>query len=117
MSNEKIKHKKVQKTHDEMVAAWMSDSAFKAEYDALEDEYQLLREMLRARKNADLTQEDVATRMGTHASAVARLEATNSHKKSSPSLNTLRKYAQAVGCQLEIHFKPFVKKALKEQHA
>ncbi len=117
MSSEKNKHKKKQTTHDEMVVAWMNDPAFKAEYDALEDEYQLLREMLRARKNAELTQEDVAERMGTHASAVARLEATNSHKKSSPSLNTLRKYARAVGCKLEVHFKPFIKKALKEQHA
>lgn len=117
MSLEKIKNKTVPKTHDEMVAAWMNDPAFKTEYDALEDEYQLLREMLRARKNADLTQEDVATRMDTHASAIARLESTNIHKKHSPSLNTLRKYARAVGCKLEVYFKPLIKKPIKESHA
>ena len=117
MSDEKAKHKAPHKTHEEMVAVWMNDAAFKAEYDVLEDEYQLLGEMLRARKAAELTQENVAERMGTHASAIARLEATNMHKKHSPSLSTLRKYARAVGCKLEVHFKPFIKKAHKEQLA
>lgn len=43
------------KTHAELVAVWMTDPHFKAEYDALEPEYQLLREMLRARKRAGFT--------------------------------------------------------------
>jgi DNA-binding XRE family transcriptional regulator len=105
------------KMHDEMLAGWMKDPAFKAEYDALEEEHQLLREMLRARKRAGLTQEDVADSMGTKAPAIARLEATASRGKSSPSVSTLRKYARAVGCKLEIHLKPFSKKLLKEKHA
>ncbi len=115
MSNEKNKRSPTLKTHEEMVAEWMSDPLFKAEYDALEEEYQLLREMLRARKRAELTQEDVAQRMGTKASAIARLESSGARDKHSPSLNTLRKYAHAVGCKLEIHLKPF--KDLKEKHA
>lgn len=111
------KDKQALKTHDEMVVEWMRDPAFKLEYDALETEYQLLREMLQARKRAGLTQEDVAERMGTKAPAIARLEAIVTRKKHSPSVNTLRKYAQAVGCTLEIHFKPFSKKSLKERGA
>jgi len=94
------------KSHVALVDGWMKEPHFKAEYDALEEEYQLLREMLMARKRADLTQEEVAERMGTRAPAIARLEATYSKNKHSPSLSTLRKYAKAVGCRLEIHFKP-----------
>ncbi len=55
-----------------------------------------------ARKAAGLTQAEVAERMGTKTSAVARLEAGGGNKKHSPSIATLQKYAQAVGCQLEI---------------
>lgn len=106
------KDKKVSspKTHEEMVSKWMNDPAFKAEYDVLEEEYQLLKEMLRARKRIGLTQKDVADRMGTKAPAVARLESSQ-HDKHSPSVSTLRKYAHAVGCRLEIHLKPYSKKA------
>ena len=117
MNNRKNKRIPASKTHEEMVAEWMKDPAFKAEYDALEEEYKLLREMLQARKRAGLTQEDVAIRMGTKAPAVARLEASSARERHSPSVNTLRKYAQAVGCTLEIHFKPYSQKSLKEKHA
>ncbi len=97
-------------THEEMVAVWMADPIFRAEHEALEDEYQLLREMLQARKRSGLTQENVAKIMGTKAPAIARLEASSARDKHSPSLSTLRKYARAVGCKLEIHLKPFSKK-------
>lgn len=97
---------KITKSHTEMIEAWMKDPAFKTAYDALEEDYQLLHEMLQARKHAGLTQEQVATRMGTKAPAIARLESTSLQNHHSPSLNTLRKYAHAVGCMLEIHFKP-----------
>lgn len=116
MNSEKNKRVPALKTHDEMVADWMNNPAFKSEYDSLEEEYQLLREMLHARKRAGLTQEDVADRMGTKAPAIARLEASGAREKHSPSVNTLRKYAHAVGCKLEIRLKPFSKKDLKEQH-
>lgn len=97
-------------THEEMRAQWLKDPEFKVEYEALEEEYQLAREMLQARKRAGLTQEDVAELMGTKAPAVARLEAVKVQGKSSPSVSTLRKYAQAVGCRLEIHFRPLKRK-------
>lgn len=115
--NKKSKRIPASKSHDKMVTEWMNDPAFKAEYDALEEEYQLLKEMLHARKRAGLTQEDVADRMGTKAPAVARLEAAGSRDKHSPSVSTLRKYAHAVGCRLEIHLKPVIKKQTKEKRA
>jgi len=111
MSARKGKKNSPTKTHDEMVTEWMNDPAFRAEYDALEDEYVLLKEMLHARKIAGMTQEDVAERMGTKAPAIARLESSNVRGKNSPSIGTLRKYAHAVGCKLEIHLKPFSKKS------
>jgi hypothetical protein len=48
------------KTHDEMVQEWMQDPAFVREYDGLEQEFALFDEMLRARKEAGLTQAEVA---------------------------------------------------------
>jgi DNA-binding XRE family transcriptional regulator len=72
-------------------------------YDALEEKYKLIRELLAARSRAGLTQEEVAIRMGTTKSAVSRLEGSGKH---SPSLATLMNYAKAVGCDLEIRFVP-----------
>jgi DNA-binding XRE family transcriptional regulator len=106
------------KTHAELVKSWIADPDFKAEYDALAEEYQLLREMLVARKRAGLTQAEVAEKMGTKAPAIARLESSHAHLKHSPSLNTLRQYAKAVGCRLEIHFKKgSLAKTSRSKHA
>jgi DNA-binding XRE family transcriptional regulator len=105
------------KTHKEMVSEWMKEPKFKKAYDALEDEFQILKEMLRARKRAGLTQQDVAEKMGTKAPAIARLESPAAYARSSPSLNTLRKYARAVGCTLEVHLKPiFIVKNQSQDH-
>ncbi|MXN77188.1 helix-turn-helix domain-containing protein [Burkholderia sp. 4701] len=76
----------------------------KAAYDALEDEYTALRAILSARREAGLTQAQIAERMGTTASAVSRLEASLSSEKHSPSFATLRKYAAACGKRLVISF-------------
>ena len=89
-------------THDEMVAEWKEDPEFRRQYDALGEEFALFDELLKARRKAGLTQEQVAERMGTKAPAVARLEAGGGSKAHSPSIATLRKYAQAVGCRLEV---------------
>jgi transcriptional regulator with XRE-family HTH domain len=78
------------------------DPAFRAAYAALEDEFQALDALLAARRDAGLTQAQVAQRMGVKQSALARVEATLGSRQHTPSLETLRKYAQAVGCRLEI---------------
>ena len=74
---------------------------FREAYDALDVEYALANEMLMARKRAGLTQEAVAMRMGTTKSAVSRLEANGKH---APSVASLKKYAEALGCKLKIEF-------------
>jgi len=61
-----------------------------------------LREMLRARQNAGLSQADIADRMGTKAPAITRLESSLTSGRHSPSIATLKKYAEAVNCHLEI---------------
>ena len=86
-----------------MVEEWKRDPGFKAAYDELETEYVLLRELLQARQRAGLTQAEVAKKMGTKAPAVTRLETALSDNLQSPTISTLKKYAQAVGCKLEVH--------------
>lgn len=85
---------------------WMKDPAFADAYNALEDEYATLRELLRARQQAGLTQAEVAERMGVAQASVARLESSAGNRKHAPSISTLRRYANAVGCDLRIVLAP-----------
>jgi predicted transcriptional regulator len=85
------------------VAKALSDPKVRAEYERIErEEMPMLDAILKARREAGLTQADVAARMGTKASAVARLENALITGSPSPSLATLRKYAAALGKRLEI---------------
>ena len=72
----------------------------KAAYDASAEEFAFLDEVLRARAEAGLTQAEVAERIGTTQSAIARLESAQG--KHSPSIATLQKYARALGCTLQV---------------
>ncbi len=93
--------------HDEaFVRRVMEKPGVKQAYDALGEEYVLLREFLHARQEAGLSQDEVARRMGTQRPAVTRIETSLATSKHSPSLSTLRKYAAAVGCRLEVHLVP-----------
>jgi DNA-binding XRE family transcriptional regulator len=80
----------------------LANPAVRAAYDALEEEYAALNALLTARKGAGLTQDEVAHRMGTTASAVSRLEGSFRSDRHSPSFATLRKYAAACGKRLII---------------
>ena len=80
----------------------LSNPEVRAEYEALEPEFALFDELLRARKRAGLTQAKIAERMDTKPPAAARLESGGGSARHSPSVATLRRYAQAVGCNLEI---------------
>lgn len=79
-----------------------ADPKFSLAYDALEDEFTTLAALLKARAAAGLTQAEVATRMGVSQPVVARIEASLGKKVHSPSLNTLRRYANACGMKLVI---------------
>src|SRR5438552_6768628 len=92
-------------THKAFVGKLLKQPAVKAEYEAQAEEFALLDELLRARRRAGLTQAQVAARMGTKTPAVARLEAGGGSRRHSPSVTTLRKYAQAVGCTVEIRLR------------
>jgi transcriptional regulator with XRE-family HTH domain len=87
-------------THKELKARALERTDVKAEYDQLDEEFQFLDEFLKARAIAGVTQAEVAERIGTTQSAVARLE--TGRGKHSPSIATLQKYAQALGCRLEL---------------
>ncbi|RLA23839.1 MAG: transcriptional regulator [Gammaproteobacteria bacterium] len=89
-------------THKELQAKALSNQKVKDEYDALAPEFSLLRGMLLARENSGLSQAEIATRMGTKPPAITRLESSLTSGKHSPSLATLKKYAEAVNCHLEI---------------
>ena len=97
------KYRPVAHDHDEFLARAMKRKGFSRAYAESADEYELVRELLAARAKAGLTQEQVAASMGTTKSAVSRLEAVG---RLSPSVSTLKKYARAVGCEVEIRLVP-----------
>ena len=98
-----VKYKPVPHDHEAFLKKALKRKGFRKAYEDLKEEYTLTREMLGARSRFGLTQETVAELMGTTKSAVSRLEAAGKH---APSLTTLKKYAQAVGCRLEIKLVP-----------
>jgi transcriptional regulator with XRE-family HTH domain len=87
-------------THKQLRTKALADARVLAEYEKLGDEFALLDEFLKARAAQGLTQAQVAEKIGTTQSAVARMESGSG--KHSPSLATLSKYADALGCKLEV---------------
>lgn len=80
----------------------MANPEFRAEYEKADAEFSLIEALVRARSNANLSQAELAKKIGTTQSAIARLEGGGV----SPSLSTLRRYAQATGSRLEINLIP-----------
>ncbi len=72
---------------------WLSDAKVKSAYNTMTPEFALARTLIAARVKAGLTQEEVAERMGTTQSVIARLEAG----KSLPSIKSVYRYAEATG--------------------
>jgi len=81
---------------------WMQEPDYQAAYAALEDEFALASALIEARTKAGLTQEELAQRMKTTQSVVARLEGG----RTQPSTRTLEKIARATGTRLKISFEP-----------
>ena len=75
---------------------------FREAYDALEDEVAALGVLLQARKDAGMTQAEVAAKMGVSQPVLARIESSLGSRKHAPSLETLRRYAIACGKRLVI---------------
>jgi len=98
-----LEHAPVKHDHQAFLAKASKRRGFAKAYAALELEYQIVGQLLEARAKAGLTQDAVAERMGTTKSAVSRLESAGRH---APSLGTLKRYAAAVGCELQVKLVP-----------
>ncbi|MGH9258036.1 MAG: helix-turn-helix domain-containing protein [Vicinamibacterales bacterium] len=86
----------------ELHRRWSKDDGYKAAYDALDEEFQLARALIEARTRAGLSQTQLARRMKTSQSYVARIEGG----KVRPSTDVLERFAQATGTRLRIAFEP-----------
>jgi ribosome-binding protein aMBF1 (putative translation factor) len=83
---------------EQLKARLLANPKVKAEYDALAPEFEIAAELLRARLRAGLSQAELAERMGTSQSAIARLESG----QTLPSTKTLLRYAEATGSKFHV---------------
>jgi len=87
---------------NELFDGWKKDPEFVKEYEALEEEFSLASALISARSQADMTQKDVAEKMDTSQSYIAKLEGG----AVSPTMKALKRYAAATGSRLKIVFEP-----------
>ena len=81
---------------------WMKNKEYRKAHEELEPEFALARALIEARSMAGLTQEQLAQRMDTTQSVIARLESGRTR----PSTQTLERLASATGTRLKISFEP-----------
>jgi transcriptional regulator with XRE-family HTH domain len=81
---------------------WSRDEDYEVAYDGLEEEFRLARALIQARTAAGLSQAQLARRMKTSQSYIARLEGG----KVRPSTDALERFAQATRTRLRIIFEP-----------
>ena len=89
-------------TLDELHDRWSRNAGYREAHERLGPEFELARALIEARTRAGITQAELAARMKTTQSAVARLESG----RVPPSTRTLEKVAQATGTRLRIQFDP-----------
>ena len=85
----------------------LKDPEFRKEYDALDAEFSIVQAMLDARKNAGLTQKDLAAKTGIAQADISKLESG----RGNPSLRTLQRLADGMGMKLKLEFVPADRKA------
>jgi transcriptional regulator with XRE-family HTH domain len=83
---------------------WMKEPGFKGGYDALEAEFAVASILIEARTKAKLSQQEVAKKMGTSQSTIARLESG----AAKPSWSTLERFAKATGMRVRLSLEPAV---------
>jgi transcriptional regulator with XRE-family HTH domain len=81
---------------------WLEEPEYREEYERLGPEFELARALIEARGRAGLTQAQLALRMGTTQSVIARLESGRTR----PTTATLQRLARATGTRLRIAFEP-----------
>ncbi len=79
----------------------LKDPEFKNEYEALEPEYVIIRQIIKARRELNLTQKELAENTGIKQSNISRLESGTYN----PSLKSLKKIAKGLNKELHIEFK------------
>ena len=82
----------------------LADPEVRKEYEQQELSYELRKKLIAMRKEAGLTQEELAEMLHTQKSNISRLENINS--KTSPKLSTIEDYAKATGYKVKISFEP-----------
>ena len=85
-------------TFEKLKARLLANPEVRAEYDALAPEFEIAAELVAARLRAGLSQVELAERMGTSQSAVARLESG----RTLPSTKTILRYGKATGSRLRV---------------
>lgn len=93
-------------SHETFVKKSLSKSEVAKAYDQLSEEFMLLKQMINARKAAKKTQEELAKIMNTTTSVIGRLETGGGKNKHSPTIETLKRYADALDYKLVISFLP-----------
>lgn len=83
---------------DEMKKELLKDDEFKAEYEKLKPRYEAIEQIIKARKEQNMTQSELAKRVGTQKSNISRLESGNYN----PSLDFLTKVSEALGKSLSV---------------
>ena len=78
----------------------MKDPDFKKGWDALEPEFAIIQAMIDARKNAGMTQQELAERTGIAQGDISKLETG----RANPSLKTLQRLAEGMGMRLKLEF-------------
>ncbi len=86
---------------EEMKEEMLKDEAFEAEYEKLKPRYEAVEQIIRARKEQNITQSELAKRVGTQKSNISRLESGNYN----PSLDFLVKVAESLGKSLSVRIK------------
>ena len=90
------------KTLKDLKREIFANPAARAEFEAQSEEFELTHERIAARNRAGITQGEIALHMGTTQSVIARLEGG----KRQPSMRTVQRYAEAMGCRAVVRIEP-----------
>ncbi|HMT02502.1 MAG TPA: helix-turn-helix transcriptional regulator [Burkholderiales bacterium] len=93
------------KWHNEMRILALQDPEVRAAYEEFKLEFEIAEQCKLMRQKMNISQEYVAKKMHSSKSAISRLESAKGSKHS-PSISTLKKYAEAIGCHLEVKIVP-----------
>lgn len=85
-------------SHEELHSEWMKDPGYRLEYEKLEPEFQIAKQIIGARIKRKMTQEELAEKAGTGQAVISRLEGMNGK----PSISLLQKIASALNIKIRV---------------